>query len=134
MRGVNAELGPWIRMTAPPEAVDTPLEDAPVGEPIFSSWILLGGILPIDRHHLMLTSVARERGFVEDSTSWSQRRWEHTRELKPSGDRACVVIDRLAFTPRVAASGFLLERIIGALFRRRHRVLRAHFGGREISP
>ena len=42
MAGVNEELGPWLRMTAPPESANMRIEDAPVGQPLFTSWVLLG--------------------------------------------------------------------------------------------
>jgi hypothetical protein len=134
MQGVNAELGPWLRMTAPADTANLRIEEAPIGRPMFSSWVLLGGVLPIDRHHFKLDTVTRGRGFVEDSTSWSQRRWEHRRDLEPRGDSACTVIDCLTFTPRVSASGAVLERIIRLVFRHRHRRLRDRFGGRAVTP
>jgi hypothetical protein len=37
-------------------------------------------------------------------------------------------LDRLSFEPRLPGSGPLLERIIGATFRHRHRRLRRRFG------
>ena len=46
MKGVNDELGPWLRMTSPPEASTLRIEDAPLGQPLFASWVLLGGLLP----------------------------------------------------------------------------------------
>jgi ligand-binding SRPBCC domain-containing protein len=128
MNGVNAELGPWLSMTAPPEARDLRIEDAPIGEPLFASWVLLRGLLPIDRHYFKLTEVRHGRGFVENSTSWTERNWEHRRHVEARGEDACVLTDRLTFTPRIAASGPLLERVIGAVFRHRHRVLRERFG------
>lgn len=131
MKGVNEELAPWLYMTAPPEASNLRIEDAPLGRPVFASWVLLRGMLPIDRHHFMLAHVEAGRGFVEDSASWSQRRWEHQRHLEPRTARACSLTDRLTFTPRVAAFGPLLERVIGAIFRHRHQRLRERFGGRS---
>ena len=130
MKGVNAELSPWLRMTAPPQAATLRIEDAPVRRPMFASWVLLRGILPIDRHYFMLAEVERGRGFLEDSTSWTQRRWQHRRYVVARGERACVLSDRLAFTPRVRASGPLLDAVIRAVFQHRHRVLRERFGGR----
>jgi len=128
MPGVNAELAPWLHMSTPPRAAGLRIEDARTSEPLFSSWLLLGGWLPVDRHHLQLAEIARGRGFVEQSTSWSQRRWEHRRTVEPRGDAACTVSDRLTFVPRVAPAGPLLVRVVGALFRHRHRRLRARFG------
>jgi hypothetical protein len=130
MNGVNAELAPWLRMTAPPEASNLRIEDAPVGRPMFTSWVLLRGVLPIDRHCFMLAQVEPGHGFAEDSTSWSQRRWEHRRHLEPRNEHTCILTDRLTFTPRIRASGPLLERVIGAVFHHRHRVLHERFGGR----
>jgi hypothetical protein len=132
MDGVNAELGPWLVMTAPPEATRTRIDDAPVGQPLFASWVLLGGLVPIDRHHFRLADVQKGRGFVEDSTSWSQARWEHRRFVGARGDNACTLTDRLTFEPRLGLVGPLLERVVSAIFRRRHRVLRGQFGGRVL--
>jgi ligand-binding SRPBCC domain-containing protein len=53
--------------------------------------------------------------------------WEHKRRLTPAGD-GCRVADRLSFEPRVPGSGPLLERIVLATFRHRHRRLRSAFG------
>jgi hypothetical protein len=132
MQGVNAELAPWLTMTAPPEARALRLEDAPVARPLFASWVLLGGVVPIDRHFFVLAKVERGRGFVEDSTSWTERRWEHRRNVEPHGGGGCVLTDRLTFTPRVPMSGPILARVIGAVFAHRHRVLRGRFGGQAV--
>lgn len=130
MRGVNAELGPWISMTAPPDAAAMRIDEAPTGQPLFSSWVLVRGVVPIDRHHFVLAEVDPGRGFVETSTSWSERRWEHRRRVEDRGEGACTLTDRLTFTPRVA--GPLVARVVAAIFRHRHRVLRARFGGRAV--
>ena len=132
MRGVNAELAPWLRMTAPPEAANLRIEDAPVGQPLFTSWVLLAGVLPVDRHAFKFAEVERGRGFVEQSTSWTERRWEHRRHVELCGEHGCTVTDRLTFTPRVSVSGPLLSRVVGAVFAHRHRVLRERFGGRAM--
>jgi len=129
MAGVNAELGPWIRMTAPGDASRFRVEDAPIGETIFHSWVLFGGVLPIDRHSMRLVAVNHGQGFVEDSVSWSERRWGHQRDLDPVSEHRTRVTDRLTFTPRVEASGPMLVRVVGAVFRHRHRQLRKRFGG-----
>jgi ligand-binding SRPBCC domain-containing protein len=133
MKGVNAELAPWLSMTVPPEASKMRIEDAPVGRPMFTSWVLLRGILPIDRHSFMLAQVEPGHGFAEDSTSWSQLQWEHRRTVEPRGERGCVLTDRLTFTPRLHLSGPVLVRVIGTIFRHRHRLLRGRFGGRALS-
>lgn len=129
MNGVNAELGPWLRMTAPPEAANLRIEDVAPGKLMFESWVLLGGVLPVDRHSFVIAEVERGRGFVERSTSWTERLWEHRRHVESRGEGACTLTDRLAFTPRVGLMGPLLVRVVGAVFAHRHRVLRARFGG-----
>jgi hypothetical protein len=131
MDGVNEELGPWLHMSVPPEASGMHLDEAPLETPLFSSWVLLGGFVPIDRHHFALSAVEHGRGFLENSTSWSQRHWQHQRSVEVGGEQACVVTDRLTFTPRLSAMGPLLERIIGAVFRRRHARLRKRFNGQK---
>jgi hypothetical protein len=133
MQGVNAELGPWLSMTAPRDARGLRIEDAPTGEPLFASWVLLRGVLPIDRHYFELAEVTRGSGFVERSTSWSERRWEHRRHVEARGEGACSLTDQLEFTPRIPLSGPILERVIAATFRHRHRQLRARFGSLEAA-
>ena len=67
--GINHELSPWLAMTAPPGF--TSLADAsnvPVGEPWFTSWLLLFGWIPCDR--MLLTPLLvdeAELHFVEQS-------------------------------------------------------------------
>ncbi|WP_290537229.1 hypothetical protein [Alcanivorax sp.] len=41
MRGVNRELSPIIRMTAPADWSSKPIFEWPTGKELFSSWILL---------------------------------------------------------------------------------------------
>jgi hypothetical protein len=52
MDGVNAELGPWIRMTVPRAARGKGLADVEVGREAFASVLMLFGVLPFDLHHL----------------------------------------------------------------------------------
>ncbi len=127
MRGVNAELMPLVKMTYPREARTLSIADAPVGEFLFWSWILAFGFIPIDRHHLRLVEIRPGEGFVEESVSWLQRRWRHERTVVelPNG---CVVSDRLTFEPRLRALEPIVARIVGALFRHRHRRMRRRYG------
>ncbi len=127
MAGVNAELGPWFRMTTPDAASRLRLEDAPIGVPLFSSWVLLRGV-PVDRHALMLEQVVPGEGFREHSTSWLEASWIHERHVRAAGEDACTVEDHLAFVPRLALVRPLVRRIVAATFRHRHRQLRRRFG------
>ena len=60
MSGVNAELRPLVRMTAPAPWATRPIFDWPEQKLLFTSWILLLGVLPIDRHAFSLRSVIPE--------------------------------------------------------------------------
>jgi hypothetical protein len=104
--GINAELGPLLRMTVPRglESLDLhALEPGPLGR----SWLLLFGFVPVDYDDIGLERVEVGRGFLERSTMLSQRLWEHERTIRPDGDGT----------------------VLGAVFRHRHRQLRRHFGG-----
>ena len=81
MKGVNAELMPLIRMTVPGPA-GMNLEDMPLGEVGFHSWLLLGGLLPFDRHAMRLLEVEAGHRFLESSSSWLQAVWQHERRLE----------------------------------------------------
>ena len=132
MPGVNAELSPWVRMTHPGHL--SRLDDAPelIGRPVaFHSWLLGFGVVPFDRHSLGLVSVERfddgGGAFVEESTTWLQRRWRHERDVVAEGD-GCRVTDRLVVEPRLALNRPVVARLVPWLFDRRHRVLRDRFG------
>ncbi len=127
MSGVNAELGPWVRMSVPAVARGLHLEDAPRGRLAFVSWVSLGGVLPFDRHALTLQEVWPGRGFVEESTSWLHRRWRHERTLEDEG-RGCRITDAVTFEPRLGWSTAPARAIVAALFEHRHRRLRRRFG------
>jgi len=128
MSGVNLELGPWIRMTNPRSE-----DRLPSGETghLFDSWVLLAGLLPFDRHHLCLEAQRTLPGggmsFVEESTTWLQRRWRHERIVEPE-DSGCSVTDRVLAGPRVRFAAPVVDRLVPAIFRHRHRRLRARFG------
>jgi ligand-binding SRPBCC domain-containing protein len=126
--GINDELGPLMRMTAPARVRALDPSDVVLGERIFRSWVLLFGVIPIDYDDLTLIALEPGRGFHERSQMLSMRVWEHRRTLDPAGDQATRVSDRLSFEPRLPGSGPLLERIIRAMFRHRHRRLRRRFG------
>jgi ligand-binding SRPBCC domain-containing protein len=99
-----------------------------LGERIFRSWVLLFGVIPIDYDDITLIALEPGRGFHERSRMLSMRVWEHERTLEPDGESATRVRDRLSFEPRLPGSGPLLERIVRATFRHRHRRLRRRFG------
>ena len=124
--GVNDELMPVARMTCPPELRRLDPASVPLGRTWFRSWILLFGVVPFDYDDLRLLAIEPGRGFHEDSTMLTQRRWVHRRDLEavPGGTR---VRDRIEFEPRVPFLGALLRPVFEAVFRHRHRRLAAHF-------
>lgn len=126
--GVNAELRPLLRMTAPPGMDSLRPEDVVLGERMFRSWVLLFGLIPFDYDDLTLVRIDPGRGFLERSRMLSQRLWEHERTLEADGEDGCLVIDRLRFEPRLPLPGALFRPVVRFLFRHRHRRLRAHFG------
>lgn len=125
MAGINQELAP-LSMTYPASVAELRAEAVPLGQVLFRSWVLLYGVLPIDRHALRLMELRPGEGFHEDSTSWLQRRWVHERWLAPIPG-GCRVIDRLRFTPRLGLLRPLVAAIVRATFERRHRRLRQRF-------
>ena len=126
MDGVNDELMPIVRMTIPRNLAGFTIDDAPLGERAFRSWILLFGLVPIDAHDLTLLTVDPVRGFHEHSSSLAQRHWIHERSLTPlpEGTR---VTDRIRFAPRVPFLAGALRPIFQAIFRHRHRRLGRYF-------
>ena len=126
--GVNDELRPLMRMTAPPHIRRLDASDVRIGERLCRSWMLLFGVVPVDYDDLTLVSIDPGRGFHERSSMLSMRVWEHERTVEPAGEGACVVRDRLSFEPRVPGSRRVATRIVRALFRHRHRRLVKRFG------
>lgn len=128
MAGVNAELMPFVKMTHPRDRTSLEGETIVPGEVVFHSWLLIGGVLPFDRHALALERVMEGEGFDEESTSWMQRRWRHERRLIDEGDGTCTVTDHLVVEPRLGLLRPLAERIVRFLFGHRHRRLVRRFG------
>ena len=95
--GINDELRPLMRMTAPARVRALDPAEVVLGERIFRSWILLFGLIPIDYDDLSLIALEPGRGFHERSTMLSMRAWEHERWLEADGDGRCRLSDRLSF-------------------------------------
>jgi len=126
LKSVNWELAPLIRMTAPADWQSRPIEGWPVGVELFKSWILLFGVLPVDRHSFCLREIAPGFGFYERSSSWTSREWNHDRTVV-ANDHGCTVIDRVAVVSRAALLEPLLMPIYRLIFRHRHRRLRKKY-------
>lgn len=127
MAGVNAELGPWVRMSYPAERAALDAQDPPPGTVLFQSWLSVLGLIPFDRHALVLEQLYPGIGFDERSSSWMQKVWVHRRRIEaiPGG---CRVSDELEITPRLRLQVPLVRWVAAVLFRHRHRRLRARYG------
>ncbi len=132
MEGVNHELMPLVRMTCPRRYAGLRLDPAivPLGVRAFRSWVFALGILPVDWDDLTLVRIEPGRGFLEDSTMLSQRRWVHERTLAPV-DGGCRVTDHIRFEPRLPGLGGVFLPLFRFFFRHRHRRLARYFGTKE---
>lgn len=128
IKGVNLELSPLIRMTVPPRWSGQEIFEWPTGRKLFSSWILLFGIMPIDRHTFYFQSIDRQRGFVEESSSLINKMWHHCRDIDFDGS-SCRVTDTVEFQCRLPLLAYTLAPIYRFVFRHRHKVLRSYHGG-----
>jgi len=124
MATVNYELGPWIRMSAPTAWQGLKLKDWSGNGQLFKSWVLLLGFLPLDRHAFGSLDLSQNMRFVETSSSWVNRVWQHERVVKavPGG---CQVVDTVRFAPRLPLMSPFLKAIYILVFRHRHSQLRA---------
>lgn len=125
--GINAELWPWLRMTFPPGVERLTPETVPLGRRLCRSWVLLGGVLPIDYDDVTLLAVDPPRGFEERSRMLTSRVWAHRRTLEVRG-AGCLLVDVVGFEPRVGLLRPVVRRVVGAVFGLRHRNLRRRFG------
>ena len=127
--GINDELRPILRMTMPRGLRGKTIDDVEVGVPLGRSWILLGGMLPVDYDDLCLTELEPGRRFLERSKTATFDPWQHERIIEPAGERSCRVTDRLSFELKrgvawIPGSERLATAIVGFLFRHRHKRLR----------
>jgi ligand-binding SRPBCC domain-containing protein len=125
--GINAELGPWLRMTLPPGVARLDPATVPIGRSIGRSWILLLGLLPVDYDDVTLVRLEPGRGFLERSPMLTQRSWEHERTLEATGPTCCTLTDRVRFEPRALVPVRVVKPIVEAVFRHRHAQLRARW-------
>lgn len=128
MSGVNAELSPLVRMTAPESFSVGNILDWPEQQELFQSWILLFGFLPIDRHAFFLEGVNRNEGFSERSTSLTNEYWCHKRKVV-STSSGCRVTDTVRFKSRIPLIDVLFKPSYQVVFWCRHRNLRRRYRG-----
>ena len=130
LHGVNYELGPFLRMSCPKEWKYKALSEWPTGKHLFSSVIFALGFVPIDLHTFFLVETS-ENGFEERSTSFMNSLWAHSRIVEQEGEY-CRVRDNVQFSTRIGVIGILLKPVYQAVFKHRHKRLRARFGEKFI--
>jgi hypothetical protein len=128
MRGVNAELRPLVRMTAPRDWASRSILECPSGQTLFQSWILLFGILPIDRHTFYLESIDPATGFAENSSSTINAIWRHRRMITPLST-GCRLTDTVEYRSRLPLLGGFFKPAYRLVFFIRHRYLRKKYSG-----
>ena len=126
--GINHELAPILRMTMPRRLAGKTIDDVEVGVPLGRSWILLGGLLPVDYDDLCLAELEPGRRFLERSRTLAFGVWQHERTVEPLDDGSCRVTDRLDFelrapVGRLPGSARAARAVVAFLFRHRHRRL-----------
>jgi hypothetical protein len=115
-------------MTAPARLRREGLVNVELGRRLCRSFVLLGGVLPIDYDDLTLVRLDPPAGFLERSSMLSQRVWEHERTLEQTPE-GCVLTDRISYAPRIPLPATLSRAVYARVFRHRHRRLRRRFGG-----
>ncbi len=126
--GINDELAPILRMTMPKALAGKTVDTVEVGVPLGRSWILLGGVLPVDYDDLRLAELEPGRRFLERSRTLTFSVWQHERIVEPEGEGACRVTDRLGFELKrgvawIPGAAAVAGAVVGFLFRHRHRRL-----------
>jgi ligand-binding SRPBCC domain-containing protein len=125
--GINYELRPWLSMTFPRGFEELDPESVEPGRPLGRSWVFLFGVLPFEYDDITLVELEPGHRFLERSPTLSQRCWQHERIVEPAegGSR---LTDRIRMEPRLGLPAAPLRPVFRALFRHRHRRLRAWFG------
>jgi ligand-binding SRPBCC domain-containing protein len=136
--GINDELMPLMRMTMPKAFRGRTIADVSPPERLGRSWILLFGVLPFDYDDIGIAELEPGRRFLEQSTMFSMRRWQHERTVSPE-DEGCSVRDRIEFELRgpLRRVGWLHRALRAGLrrvFRHRHHRLARRFGAVPGAP
>ena len=126
--GIRRETMPYFAMTAPRGMRSIAEVQVVPGQRLFRSYLLFGGLLPLDILDLTVIALEPGRGFTERSPMLSMKRWQHQREILDAPGGAVQLVDTLSFQPRFARG--LTRWFVTRLFRHRHAVLRRAFHGR----
>lgn len=127
--GINDELWPLARMTCPAHLDRIAAPPHAVGQPSGHSWMLLFGVVPIERRSMQF-DLLEEGRFVDCSTGWLNGRWRHDRSMVGGEDGSTLLVDKLVLEPPVRLMSPLVRAAVTWTFRRRHRRLGRHFHDR----
>jgi len=128
VRGVDAEMGPVLKLDFPKGMTGVPQDRGSLGKPLGNCKFLLFGIVPVDLSRLTFVEMEPGRRFVEQSPLLSMKSWRHERLIDPAADGTRVV-DTLEFTPRFAPR--VVKWFISKFFEHRHAVLQRTFPERR---
>jgi hypothetical protein len=134
--GINDELRPVLRMTMPRGMSGDCIDEVTPGEPMGKSWLLLGGVLPVDYDEMTMEVIEPPHRFREHSSMFLLEDWVHERTVRPVTDDVCVVEDDLRWVGRGPVGRRPVLRafprwIVRALYTHRHRRIVAHFAARR---
>ncbi len=112
-------------MTAPKEWEESSITEWPIGTNLFTSTILLFGLIPVDFHKFKFLDI-QTTSFQECSTSLVNRQWRHYRSIEQQGS-ACVIYDTVEYIPKSKILGILIKPLYRAIFSHRHKRLKTRY-------
>lgn len=124
--GIQAELRPIAAIAFPEGWAGLDATCINDERPLFRCRLLLFGVIPVDLHDFGFPMIEPGHGFVERSSSLMHRTWVHERALSPA-QGGTELTDRVYYQCRVPPLGPLMQPILRAVFRHRHRQLRRFF-------
>jgi ligand-binding SRPBCC domain-containing protein len=125
--GIRRETMPIFALTAPRGMRSIAEVQVVPGQRLFRSYLLYGGLLPLDYIDLTVIELTPGHGFTERSPMASLKLWQHQRQILDAPGGAVRVVDTLTFLPRFLPG--LTRWFVSRLFQHRHAVLRRAFHG-----
>lgn len=127
VQGIQNEMMPLMKMTMPKSVTSLSEVEPTLNEPLFRSWILLLGIIPVDYSYVTLIEYESGQSFVEESRMGQFRLWRHARRVDvcETNPDACVIHDTLTFQPKCLIAINIW--MVNTLFKHRHRQLKKRF-------
>jgi len=118
---LRGEMRPLLWMSVPWGLRSLEDTGLPIGQPLFTSWLWLFGLLPLGISRLTLRELTPGTGFIEESPMTGMRLWRHERRIEPQ-TAGVLLIDRLTVEPYFGAA--VVKLFLRLFFANRHRVLR----------